>query len=116
MSLRTRLLLAFAYTLLVVIVALMVPLSANLSDRVNAEVEADSAAQAQVVAASVADQLGTPARLQRVARQAATRLDGLGFIIDGRGRQIASSAGRASAPPPPAGAAGGLERRARSDA
>ena len=37
MSLRARLLAAFAYTLLIVIVALEVPLAANLSDRVNAE-------------------------------------------------------------------------------
>ena len=86
MSLRARLLAAFAYTLIVVIVALEVPLSANVSDRVNAQVEADSAAQAQVVAASVADQLRTPARLQQVATQASTRLDGLVFIIDGLGQ------------------------------
>ena len=38
MSLRARLLVAFAYTLLVVIVALEEPLSINDSDRVNAEV------------------------------------------------------------------------------
>jgi two-component system, OmpR family, sensor kinase len=98
MSLRARLLAAFAYTLLVVIVALEVPLSANVSDRVNAEVEADSAAQAQVVAASVADQLGRPARVQQIAGQAAQNLDGLVFIVDGRGRLIASSQG------PPTGA------------
>jgi signal transduction histidine kinase len=99
MSLRARLLAAFAYTLLVVIVALEVPLSANVSDRVNAEVEADSAAQAQVVAASVADQLRNPARIRQVAEQAATNLDGLVFIIDGRGRQIASSEGGAPGAP-----------------
>jgi two-component system, OmpR family, sensor kinase len=91
MTLRARLLAAFAYTLLVVIVALEVPLSANVSDRVNAEVEADSAAQAQVVAASVADQIGKPARVQQIASEAAKNLDGLVFVIDGRGRQIASS-------------------------
>jgi signal transduction histidine kinase len=99
MSLRTRLLAAFAYTLLVVIVALEVPLSANVSDRVNAEVEADSAAQAQVVAASVADQLRRPARVQQVASEAATNLDGLVFVIDGRGNQIASSEGGAASTP-----------------
>ena len=66
MSLRARLLAAFAYTLLIVIVALEVPLATNLSDRVNAEVEADSAAQAQIAAASVADQLDRPARLRGV--------------------------------------------------
>jgi sensor histidine kinase regulating citrate/malate metabolism len=100
MSLRARLLAAFAYTLLVVIVALEVPLSANVSDRVNAEVEADSAAQAQVAAASVADQLRTPARLQRVTSEASARLDGLVFIIDGRGREIASSDPSEVARPP----------------
>ena len=67
MSLRARLLAAFAYALLVVIVALMVPLATNLDDRVNAEVEADSAAQAQMVAASVADQLGRPVACSRSA-------------------------------------------------
>jgi two-component system, OmpR family, sensor kinase len=101
MSLRARLLAAFAYTLLVVIVALEVPLSANVSDRVNAEVEADSAAQAQVAAASVADQLRDPARIQQVTREAATNLDGLVFVIDGRGRQIASSEGGTTTPPRP---------------
>ena len=101
MTLRARLLAAFAYTLIVVIVALEVPLSANVSDRVNAEVEADSAAQAQVVAASVADQLREPARIQQVAADAAKNLDGLVFVIDGRGRQIASSQGGVTSPPKP---------------
>jgi signal transduction histidine kinase len=98
MSLRARLLAAFAYTLLVVIVALEVPLSANVSDRVNAEVEADSAAKAQVVAAAVADQLRNRASLQRITRQAAVSLNGLVFLIDGRGRQIASSEGGVTKP------------------
>ncbi len=101
MSLRARLLAAFAYTLIVVIVALEVPLSANVSDRVNAEVEADSAAQAQVVAASVADQLHQPARVQQVAAEAGKNLDGLVFVIDGRGRQIASSQNGITSPPRP---------------
>src|SRR3954464_7308237 len=99
MSLRARLLAAFAYTLLVVIVALEVPLSINVSDRVNAEVEADSAAQAQVVAANVSDQLRRPARVQQIADQAAQTLDGLVFVIDGRGRQIASSEGTGNGTP-----------------
>ena len=101
MSLRARLLAAFAYTLIVVIVALEVPLSANVSDRVNAEVEADSAAQAQVVAASAADQLHDRASLERISRQAAVSLNGLVFVIDGSGRQIASSTGGITRPPQP---------------
>ncbi len=101
MSLRARLLAAFAYTLIVVIVALEVPLSANVSDRVNAEVEADSAAQTQVVAASAADQLRNRARLAQITRRAAVSLDGLVFVVDGNGRQIASSAGGITRPPQP---------------
>jgi signal transduction histidine kinase len=97
-SLRARLLAAFAYTLLIVIVALEVPLAANLSDRVNAEVEADSAAQAQVVAAQVADQLERPARLQQVTNEAADSLDGLVFITDGSGRPIVVSEAEATPP------------------
>src|SRR3954454_6854407 len=98
MSLRARLLAAFAYTLLVVIVALELPLSTNVSDRVNAEVEADSAAQAQVVAASTADQLARPVQLQRITSEAAPSLDGVVFIIDGQGRRLASSEGPAAEP------------------
>ncbi len=101
MSLRARLLAAFAYTLLVVLVALEVPLASNVSDRVNAEVEADSAAQAQVVAASAVDQLRDKARLQRTAREAAVSLDGLVFVIDGAGREIASSEGGVTTRPRP---------------
>ena len=93
MSLRARLLAAFAYTLLVVIVALEVPLSANLSDRVNAEVEADSAAKAQVVSASIADQLGKPARIRQLTDQAAISLSGRVFVIDEHGQPLADSEG-----------------------
>src|SRR5690242_14304478 len=79
MSLRARLLAAFAYTLIVVIVALEVPLAANLSSRVNSEVEADSAAKVAVVAATATDQLDRPARLQQVVDQASSSLNGLVF-------------------------------------
>ena len=97
MSLRARLLAAFAYTLLIVIVALEVPLAANISDRVNAEVEADSAAQAQVVAASIVDQLDRPAQLEQLTNQAAEGLNGVVFVIDAHGTVIADSEGGASA-------------------
>ncbi len=91
MSLRARLLAAFAYALVVVIVALEVPLAANLNDRVNAEVEADSAAQAQVAAGSIADQLNRPARLDALTEEAARQLGGRVFVVDGRGRLLADS-------------------------
>jgi two-component system, OmpR family, sensor kinase len=90
-SLRVRLLAAFAYALLIVIVALEVPLVTNLNDRVNAEIQAESAAEAQVVAASIADQLRNPGRLEQVTTEASTRLGGRVFIVDGRGRLLADS-------------------------
>jgi signal transduction histidine kinase len=93
MSLRARLLAAFAYALLIVIVALEVPLATNLSDRVNAEVKADSAAQAQVAAASIADRLDRPELLQEFSEDASQRLAGRVFIVDGRGVLLADSAG-----------------------
>jgi sensor histidine kinase regulating citrate/malate metabolism len=61
MSLRGRLLAAFAYTLLIVLVALEVPLGQNLSDRVNSEVEVDATSQAEVVAAEALTSAGCAA-------------------------------------------------------
>ncbi len=91
MSLRARLLAAFAYALLIVIVALEVPLATNVGDRIDAEVEADSAAQAQVVGVSAADVLAQPARLGPLTEEAAERLGGPVAIVDGRGALLASS-------------------------
>ena len=91
MSLRVRLLAAFAYTLLIVIVALEVPLATNVGDRIDAEVEADSAAQAQVVAVSAAEQLAAPAQLQPIVDDASNRLGGPVAVVDGRGGLLASS-------------------------
>lgn len=93
MSLRLRLLAAFAYVLLVVIVALMVPLALNLSRRVNAEVKAEAAGEAQLVASSAADRLGRPRELERLARRAARDVGGRVIIVSSHGRLVADSAG-----------------------
>ena len=53
MSLRARLLAAFAYVLVLVIVALLVPLALNLSRRVDAEIRSEAQGQAQLLAAFV---------------------------------------------------------------
>ena len=45
MSLRLRILLAFAYGFLLILVALEVPLALNLSRRVDAEVRSDAAGE-----------------------------------------------------------------------
>jgi two-component system, OmpR family, sensor kinase len=99
MSLRTRLLAAFAYVLVLVIVALEVPLILNVSRRVDAEVKAQAAAQAQLVAASAAAELEDEdvRRLEDIAREA-TRESGGRVIVVGRdGRLVADSAGLESA-------------------
>ena len=69
MSLRSRLLLALAYVLLLAIVALEVPLALNLRDRVDAEVRSQARSQADIVAATAAGQLRRPGELRRLARR-----------------------------------------------
>jgi two-component system, OmpR family, sensor kinase len=95
-SLRARLIAAFAYALIVVIVALEVPLGSNLDKRVNSEVEATSAGQAGIVAATAATQLRDPRELARTSRLAASQLGGSVTIVDGHGRLLATSAGAIS--------------------
>ena len=93
MSLRTRLLLAFAYVLVLVIVALEIPLILNVSRRVDAEVKAQAAAEAQLVAASASGQLGSPGELARIASEAADDLNGRVIVVNRQGRLVADSAG-----------------------
>jgi two-component system, OmpR family, sensor kinase len=96
MSLRTRLLAAFAYVLVLVIVALEVPLILNVSRRVDAEVKAEAAAGAQLVAATAAAELGSGDErdLQRIAERAAEESGGRLLVVDRQGRVVADSAGQ----------------------
>jgi two-component system, OmpR family, sensor kinase len=95
MSLRTRLLAAFAYVLILVIVALEVPLVLNVSRRVDSEVKAAAAADAQLVAASAAGELESddPRDLQRIAEEASEESGGRVVVVDDNGRLLADSAG-----------------------
>jgi two-component system, OmpR family, sensor kinase len=93
MSLRTRLLAAFAYVLVLVIVALEVPLVLNVSRRVDAEVEGQAAAQAQLVAASASGRMDDPGDLRRQADEAAQDLGGRVIVVDETGQLVADSAG-----------------------
>ena len=95
MSLRTRLLLALAYVLLLAIVALEVPLALNLRDRVNAEVRSQALSQAEVAAATASGQLGQPAELRRIVGTIAQSSRGRVIITDARGRLVADSDGPA---------------------
>lgn len=93
MSLRRRLLLSFAYVLVLVIVALEVPLALNLSRRIDAEVKSEAQGQAQLLAASLAGRLGDREELVPVVRRAARDLGGRVIVTDSRGRLLADSAG-----------------------
>lgn len=96
MSLHTRLLAAFAYVLILVIVALEVPLVLNVSSRVDAEVKGHAAVAAQLVAASAAGEIGNGAagNLQGIAREAARDSGGRVIVVDRNGRLLADSAGQ----------------------
>ena len=70
MSLRTRLLAAFAYVLVLVIVALEVPLALNLSRRVDAEIRSEAQGQAQLLSASVSGRLDDSEELDELVSDA----------------------------------------------
>jgi two-component system, OmpR family, sensor kinase len=93
MSLRLWQLAAFAYVLVLMLVALEVPLALNLSKRVDAEIEAEAANQAQLVAASAAGRLDRRADLARVAETAAGSVGGRVIVVDAQGRLLADSSG-----------------------
>lgn len=95
MSLRTRLLAAFAYVLILVIVALEVPLVLNVSRRVDAEVKAHAAAEAQLVAASASGELesGDTRDLEQIVREAGRESGGRVIVVARGGRLVADSAG-----------------------
>ena len=86
MSLRGWQLAAFAYVLLLMLVALEVPLALNLSKRVNAEIEAEAVSQAQLVAASAAGRLDDRAGVGDLVRTAARSVGGRVIVVDRGGR------------------------------
>jgi signal transduction histidine kinase len=85
---------AFAYVLVLTLVALEVPLALNISRRVDAEVKSEASSGAQVLASSAAGSLGDARELERLASEAAEDLGGRVILVDGRGRLIADSAGQ----------------------
>jgi len=93
MSVRLWQLAAFAYVLVLMLVALEVPLALNLSKRVDAEIKAEAANQAQLVAAGAADRLDRPQALAPIVRTTADAVGGRVIVVDTRGRLVADSAG-----------------------
>jgi two-component system, OmpR family, sensor kinase len=91
MSLRLLVLAAFAYVLLLVILALEVPLALNVSRRIESEVKAQTATEAQLVAASASGRSGEA--LDRIVDTAARQLGGRVIVVDDRGLLVSDSAG-----------------------
>jgi signal transduction histidine kinase len=96
MSLRARLVVAFTYVLVLVIVALEVPLALNLSKSVDEEVKNDARSQAQLVAAGASGRLSDPGQLQRLVESSARSLGGRVIVVERDGRVAADSAGTGS--------------------
>jgi two-component system, OmpR family, sensor kinase len=94
-SLRLRLLGAFAYGFLLILVALEVPLALNLARRVDAEVRNDAAGQAHIVAAQASGFMNDTPQLRGIAREAAADLGARVIIVDRTGLLRADSAGSA---------------------
>ncbi|HSB38774.1 MAG TPA: HAMP domain-containing protein, partial [Gaiellaceae bacterium] len=92
MSLRTQLLGAFAYVLLLIIVALEVPLALNLARRIDAEVKNEAAAQAFVVAAGASGSMGDRRELNELVRRSGRQLGARVIVVDApRGILLADS-------------------------
>jgi hypothetical protein len=81
-SLRLRLLAAFAYGFVLILVALEVPLALNLARRVDAEVKNDAAGQAHIVAAQASGSMKNQPQLERIARHAAAELGARVIILN----------------------------------
>jgi signal transduction histidine kinase len=94
-SLRGRLLVAFAYVLVLLSIALVVPFALNLTQRIDSEVKAEATSQAQLIAASASGRLSSEDRreLASLTRRAARAASGRVIVVDGRGRLLADSAG-----------------------
>ncbi|MFN8187611.1 MAG: ATP-binding protein [Gaiellales bacterium] len=93
MSLRTQLLAAFAYVLLLVVIALEVPLALNVSRRIDAEVRAQASSAAHLVAASASGRLDASSDLERLVERAADDADGRVIVVDRAGSLLADSEG-----------------------
>jgi signal transduction histidine kinase len=92
-SLRARLLAAFAYVLVLAILALLVPLALNLSRRVDAEIRSEARGQAQLLAAFAAGRLDDREELDRLVSRSSRDLRGRVIVVGRRGRLLADSEG-----------------------
>ena len=79
--------------LVLAVVALEVPLIISMRDRVDAEVESQALSQAEIVAATVEDELSAREGLDEVTERAAEAVRGRVIVVGPGGRLVADSAG-----------------------
>ena len=94
MSLRGRLLAAFAYLLVLAVAAMAVPLAINIQRRARSEVEGLLGSHAQIISSSVSGQIedsDAPQLLRRTVEDFAEELDAGVLITDKDGEVIANS-------------------------
>ena len=94
MSLRARLVLAFTYVLVLVIVALEVPLALNLTKRVDAEIKSEAHSQTELLAAGASSRMSDQRQLRRLVESSGRTLGGRVIVVDAQGRVLADSFGR----------------------
>jgi len=102
MTVRSRLVMAFAYVSIITIAALMVPLALTLDRRARAEFERENIIRATTIAQSVgAENLrpGRGATLGRIVRDAASQVGGRVIVVDHAGALAGDSLGPATGQP-----------------
>jgi two-component system, OmpR family, sensor kinase len=93
MSLRLRLVAAFAYVLVLVLGAIEVPFALSIRSRIDSEVRAQAANEAHLIAATASGRMDDAGALDRLAARAARDLGARVIVVDGAGRLVADSAG-----------------------
>jgi signal transduction histidine kinase len=98
MSVRGRLVIAFAYVSIITIAALMIPLALTLDRRARAEFERENIIRATTIAQDVGAENLRPPRtstLDRIVRDAASQVQGRVIVVDRSGGLMADSLGPA---------------------
>jgi two-component system, OmpR family, sensor kinase len=94
---RTRFVLAFAYILVVLLLALGIPLTVNLQRRAATEIQDQALIEAQSIAAQIGSgNIRDPGQLDQIVDQAAAQLGGRVIVVGPNGSLIADSDGVAN--------------------
>jgi signal transduction histidine kinase len=99
MRVRSRLVLAFVYLSVTLVVAFTIPLALTLGQRARVEVERETLISASTIAQDIGSENLVPARrstLRTIVERAAVQVDGRVVVVDAQGSLIADSAGPAT--------------------